>query len=66
MIEERFPVCGTRPRQTIPMNLAVEAYAVYSRKYGSYQSLQRIGERGGFYEEELDEYAPGWRERLKT
>ena len=48
------------------MNLAVEAYAVYSRKYGSYQSLQRIGERGGFYEEELDEYAPGWRERLKT
>ena len=47
------------------MNLAVEAYAAYSRKYGSYQSLQRIGERGGFYEEELDEYAPGWRERLK-
>lgn len=46
----------------IPWSIAEKAYSVYSSRYGTGQSLERLYERGGFYAEELDEYAPGWRE----
>ena len=38
---------------TIPWWLAVEAYLVYSRRYGDRQTLERIAERGGFGRDEL-------------
>lgn len=38
---------------TIPWWLAEEAYAYYSAQYGTDQSLERLGERGGFGREEL-------------
>jgi len=56
-----FPLCGCAG--SIPYVLAEEAYAAYSKKYGSQQTLTRMGERGGFYAEELDEFIPGWRDR---
>lgn len=41
------------PPSTIPWWLAEEAYKVYSDKFGSSQSLERLAERGGFSREEL-------------
>lgn len=38
---------------TIPRWLAEAAYMVYSKKYGTDQSLDRLGERGGFGRAEL-------------
>jgi len=37
----------------IPWWLAEEAYAYYSARYGTQQSLERLAERGGFGREEL-------------
>jgi len=56
-----FHLCGCAG--SIPYVLAEEAYAAYSKKYGSQQTLTRMGERGGFYAEELDEFIPGGRDR---
>lgn len=47
---------------SIPWSLAEKAYEVYSSKYGTSQSLERLAERGGFGLGELDEFVPGWRE----
>ncbi len=33
---------------TIPWWLAEEAYAEYSKRYGTSQSLERLNDRGGF------------------
>lgn len=55
---------GRHPRATIPMTAAIQAYAVYSGKYGRSQSLETIGERGGFARSELDAFIPGWREKF--
>lgn len=33
---------------TVPLVVAEEAYKEYAAQYGKSQSLQRIGERGGF------------------
>ena len=41
------------PPCTVPWWLAEEAYKVYSAKYGTGQSLERLAERGGFGREEL-------------
>ncbi len=46
----------------LPWSVAERAYSVYSSRYGTGQSLETLCERGGFYAEELDELAPGWRE----
>jgi len=43
----RYPPC------TIPWWVAEEAYKVYSDKFGTQQSLERLAERGGFGREEL-------------
>ena len=37
----------------IPWWLAEEVYKRYSSKYGTSQSLERLGERGGFGREEV-------------
>lgn len=38
----------------------LKAYEVYAEKYYD-QSAERVAERGGFGQEELDEYFPDWR-----
>jgi len=48
---------------TIPWEVAEYAYSVYSSRYGRSQSLERLGERGGFHASELDDFVPDWRER---
>ena len=39
----------------IPMDIAIEAYKEYATRYGTRQSLERLGERGGFGIYELAE-----------
>ncbi|MBZ4371469.1 hypothetical protein [Corallococcus sp. AS-1-6] len=70
MNERRFPLLVIQkdldngiPR-TIAWNLAERAYANYSRRYGTSQSLERLAERGGFGPTELDVHVPGWRKEL--
>lgn len=58
---KRFPVSdNATPRLMIPWSLAEEAYAAYSRRYGTDQSLERIAERGGFSYSEMDKFRRGW------
>ena len=46
----------------IPLFVAQLAYEKYAAKYGEQQSLERLGERGGFHPEEMDAFLPDWRE----
>lgn len=46
---------------SIPWVIAQKAYAVYSTKYGTAQSLEKLNERGGLHSSELDELYPAWR-----
>lgn len=39
----------------------VKAYEKYAEQYGRSQSAERIAERGGFGDCELDEFFPEWR-----
>lgn len=39
----------------------LRAYGVYSAMYGTSQSAERLAERGGFGQEELDFFYPEWR-----
>lgn len=62
--ERRFPVMASRGPVavgSVPWSIAEEAYMVYAARYGNRQSLERLAERGGFSEGELDELRPGWR-----
>ena len=50
---ERFPIQiqlneHQRGYAEIPMRIALEAYKEYAARYGTSQSLERLGERGGF------------------
>lgn len=57
-----FPIFGPPwKRRTIPWFVAEKAYKEYSRQFGTDQSLERIAERGGFSEKELDRFYPEWR-----
>lgn len=56
---KRFPIQGAGGL-TIPWKVAEQAYAVYSRRYGCEQSLERIAERGGFGVEEMNRFLPNW------
>lgn len=59
------PVAHQGPQfRTIPRWLAEEAYAVYAQRFGFAQSLDRVLERGGFSDAELDIFVQGWRGRL--
>ncbi len=63
-MRETFPVQGGYDRDTrnelgpseIPMWLAEIVYAEYSRRYGTGQSLKRLGESGGFDRGEVLEF----------
>ena len=69
---DRFPLVLDRQSKAkpppgglwIPWALAEEAYAVYASRYGRQQSLARHAERGGFHVGEMDEFLPGWRDRV--
>jgi hypothetical protein len=53
----------TKPQfRSIPWSVAEKAYAVYSRNYGTGQSLERMAQRGGFSNGEMDIYYPAWRD----
>ena len=66
MTNRRFPVAGTK--LTIPWAVAERALAAYKRYVvcGSTLTLEKVQKgKGGFTEEELDEWAPGWREQVR-
>jgi hypothetical protein len=48
----------------IPWALHLEAYAAYCKRYGPQQALIEGGCRGGFGTEELDQFIPGWRDKV--
>ncbi len=54
----------------VPWSVAEEAYVVYSGRYGTSQSLERLAERGGFGRDEIEELLgrsvePEFRERAR-
>ena len=49
-------------KTTISWWVAKKVYKGYSKEYGTTQSLERMGERGGFSEAEMDRFYPEWRE----
>jgi hypothetical protein len=59
------PVQGYAPG--IPWSLHLEAYAAYCKKWAPQPALIDLEGRncrGGFHVGELDEFAPGWRDRV--
>lgn len=50
----------------VPRDIIERAYGVYSSRYGRTQTLDRLCERGGFHEEVLDEFVPGWRDEMSA
>lgn len=53
--------------QGIPWSLHLEAYAVYCQRWGAQEALIDLEGRncrGGFSVGELDEWIPGWREKV--
>lgn len=63
--ERRFPICGVAG-MTIPWGVAEVAHIEYAKRYGGShaQTLERLGERGGFYISEMDMLYPGWRDAV--
>ncbi len=57
-----FPVIGDKPEDpsSIPYELAELVYQAYSSQFSG-QSLERIGQRGGFGASEMDLLLPSWR-----
>lgn len=63
--EKRAPVQGYTPG--VPWSLHLEAYDAYCKKYGAQPALIDLegrGCRGGFGTRELDEFIPGWRDKV--
>ena len=55
---------GVKPHpMQIPWSVAELAYSSYAARYGTSQSLERLGQRGGFGPGEMDMLLPDWRER---
>lgn len=59
---KRAPVQGYTPG--IPWSMHLEAYDVYRKKYGAQQALIEGECRGGFGTKELDDFIPGWRDKV--
>ena len=47
--------------ESVPWHVAERAYLEYARRYGGGRTLERIAQRGGFGESELDSMYPDWR-----
>lgn len=45
----------------VPWEVAEQAYIGYVKQCGARQTLERLGERGGFGVEEMDDFFPEWR-----
>jgi len=63
--EKRAPVQGYPGG--IPWAIHLEAYEVYCKRYGPQPALIDLegrGCRGGFGTRELDDFIPGWRDRV--
>lgn len=60
--ERCAPVNGTNLQ--IPWNVHLAAWHRHRILHGPQQSAERIAERGGFGEGELDLYVPGWRSEI--
>jgi hypothetical protein len=58
MSEKTFPI---QEYGRVPWEVAEQAYIGYAKQCGTSQSLERLGERGGFGVEEMDEFYPEWR-----
>jgi len=65
----RFPIMASYakgvtddPPMWIPWPVAELAYDVYSSRFGTSQTLERLAERGGFGACEMDALLPGWRD----
>lgn len=52
----RHPAEKKRPPGTVSWEEHVEAWEAYAKRYGTYQSAERIAERCGFCYEELTEF----------
>lgn len=52
------------PGRYITYEAHLRAYSIYSAIYGKEQSADRLAERGGFGEEELDIFYPEWRNHI--
>lgn len=50
---ESFPLLIKEKDNTIPLIVAEEAYKEYAAQFGTQQTLNRLGERGGFGVSEL-------------
>lgn len=62
--EKMAPVQGYHSK--IPWWLHLEAYAAYCKKWSPQPALIEGGCRGGFGMQELDEFVPGWRDRIEA
>ena len=70
MTSARFPImvsyakgaAAGDPPLWIPWRIAELAYAAYSSRFGTDQTLERLAERGGFGAGEMDALLPGWRD----
>lgn len=61
-----FPILKGKLIKTIPWYIAMKAYKSYAEQHGgSGQSLERVAERGGFAESELDMLYPEWRDQFE-
>lgn len=65
-IEElnRPTVCQVGNNTRITWAAHLRAYGVYSSIYGSSQSAERLAQRGGFGEAELNVLYPEWRNHI--
>ena len=50
---DTFPIQKDLGESKVPLCVAEEAYKEYSARYGTNQTLQRLGERGGFGSSEI-------------
>jgi hypothetical protein len=48
----------------IPWSLHLEAYDAYCKRWSPQKALIEGGCRGGFHVDELDQFIPGWRDRV--
>jgi hypothetical protein len=64
IMRDRITVPTPSPER-IPWSVAEIAYTAYAARFGRYQSLERIAERGGFYVSEMNALCSDWREKSK-
>jgi len=49
---------------TVPWSVGEKAYEGYAKRFpgtASHQDIEKIAYRGGFSEDEMDEFYPAWR-----